>query len=567
MDALFNDEKDGLVDEMVYSRICGFLTDLVENEALDSEEHAELRAKSIELVLRIGLATGSAQHLVTAAFLQHKHKVNIASHLEEYVGVSEKFVEPASTEQATGIVKMESTGLEQLQSKCRFKDDNNRQQPINKGACNGEYYFNWSEANGLTRAKRKPEDNNWDFEASGCGNKEKEYAMVSFLVQGKKLFMRHKDTPVDTPFQAIKIEDMTIDNSAPKITFEDDNTKMRFKKTTNNDASITNEQGDKRWIEVMPMCTDGKHLYTMVEYHAQAKFDSDRKAIHLEKYEFKGNKVKFLSSKQLKRQDGENWVPWAGRGGRDNDGGGFLNYGLLACNGTHAVWCSRRFAHIFDTETGKRVGRNKVHSGREHITMYDFESSKFYGQDADVYSWLKQYEIPGFEQNNAEEEEGPAELPPIKFNLDEKKNAVKNSVPKNKKPGLKANVVAQLMGGEAKRVIQDKSKTDYANKLAELEGAAEDEENKDNEEETFNSKREIFDWSRAIILAHVSKGAQMQNFYARKSESTFSTHDTIKKFFKTKQAISSTSGMFAYLREAIMHSLEDYELSTCDISE
>ena len=238
MDALFNDEKDGLVDEMVYSRICGFLTELVENPALDSEAHEELRAKSIELVLRIGLATGSAQHLVTAAYLQHKYKVNIASHLEEYVGVSEKFSEPASTEQSSGTVKMEATGRDQIQSKCRFKDDNNRQQAVNKGACNGDYYFNWSESNGLTRAKRKTEDNNWEFEH---GNKDKEYSMVSFLVHGKKLFIRHKDTPVDTPFQQIKIDDMTVDTAAPKITFEDENTKLRFKKTTANDASITNE--------------------------------------------------------------------------------------------------------------------------------------------------------------------------------------------------------------------------------------------------------------------------------------------------------------------------------------
>jgi hypothetical protein len=54
---------------------------------------------------------------------------------------------------------------------------------------------------------------------------------------------------------------------------------------------------------------------------------------------------------------------------------------------------------------------------------------------------------------------------------------------------------------------------------------------------TFNTRKAVHDWSRAILLAHVSKGAQLQNFYARKSESTFSTAETIKKFFKTKQSI------------------------------
>jgi len=40
-------------------------------------------------------------------------------------------------------------------------------------------------------------------------------------------------------------------------------------------------------------------------------------------------------------------------------------------------------------------------------------------------------------------------LPPIKFNLDDKKNAVKNSVPKHNKPSFKANVIAQILGGAA----------------------------------------------------------------------------------------------------------------------
>jgi len=122
--------------------------------------------------------------------------------------------------------------------------------------------------------------------------------------------------------------------------------------TTSDDIKITNDQGHRRWVEVMPMCSDGKFLYTLVEYH-ESDFASPRKAIHLEKYEFKNNTVKYLSSKQLKKSEGE---VWQGRGGRNNDDGGFLNFGLLACNGKYAVWCARHCVHIFDIETGLRAG-------------------------------------------------------------------------------------------------------------------------------------------------------------------------------------------------------------------
>jgi len=45
-----------------------------------------------------------------------------------------------------------------------------------------------------------------------------------------------------------------------------------------------------------------------------------------------------------------------------------------------------------------------VHGGREHVSMFNPETYKFYGQDADVYSWLVEYEITGFEEVRQEEE-------------------------------------------------------------------------------------------------------------------------------------------------------------------
>jgi len=53
---------------------------------------------------------------------------------------------------------------------------------------------------------------------------------------------------------------------------------------------------------------------------------------------------------------------------------------------------------------------------------------RFYAQDRDVYSWLVTYEVSNFEARvEVVEQDVVAALPAIKYNLDEKKNQVKQS--------------------------------------------------------------------------------------------------------------------------------------------
>ena len=223
---------------------------------------------------------------------------------------------------------------------------------------------------------------------------------------------------------------MTVDKSVSKVTYEDDNAR-RLRWTRDSDPRI-NLDGDRRWSTVTPMASDGKCVYAMV-LTTEGRVDADRRGLYIEKYEFKANKLKFVSAKKLVEADGE---PWKGRKGNDKgEFDNYLNFGYLACNGAHVVWASRRHYHIFDLATGKRCGKKKVHTGREHVTCMDPDSYKFYCQDADVYSWLQVVEIPGFEKLVEEEEAAVAvNLPPIKYSLDEKKNEVKQSVRRVKEP-------------------------------------------------------------------------------------------------------------------------------------
>lgn len=110
--ALYSDQNDGLVDHMVYNRMCDFLVDIVEKNKEDDNvelEDSELKAKIVKLVLRIGLVTGNAQHLLTAAYLQSKYMVNVSQYLDGYIGQSDKFIEPASVSGGGGELEFVPT--------------------------------------------------------------------------------------------------------------------------------------------------------------------------------------------------------------------------------------------------------------------------------------------------------------------------------------------------------------------------------------------------------------------------------------------------------------------------
>ena len=234
-----------------------------------------------------------------------------------------------------------------------------------------------------------------------------------------------------------------------------------------------------------------------------------RKAMYVEKYELsEANVLKFIDEKKLRLEDGS--TNFIGREKKDEDGKfGYLNHGTLVCNGVHLIWLSRRFMHLFNLESGERERKLRVFKsdGKPHITCYDKLSNKFYGQDADVYSWLDEFEIAGFlfKVGKDEEDEKKYELPEITFTLNTQKTTINNSLSLLKEPKSQTNILAMVVGGELENKVQGKSKNIYNKAYVEAEKKAKEElKNLDNKEErkaNLSEDRWLQDWARAIIVA------------------------------------------------------------------
>lgn len=76
----------------------------------------------------------------------------------------------------------------------------------------------------------------------------------------------------------------------------------------------------------------------------------------------------------------------------------------------------------------------------------------------------------------------------------------------------------------------------------------------------------VFDYTRAIILSHISKVAQEKNFFAR-AQSKQLDGEAMLKYFKEKYGIQISEGIFKTLRIAMQKVLVDYDLELAHISE
>jgi len=111
----------------------------------------------------------------------------------------------------------------------------------------------------------------------------------------------------------------------------------------------------------------------------------------------------------------------------------------------------------------------------------------------------------------SEEVDEKYDIPEIEFNLDEKKKKIKDNLRNVVEPSYQSDVLAHIIGGvlEKKTIEASKVKYESAKKIAE-ENAKKERENdadKDNIREDLTVDDEIFDWSRAIIFAQISKNA------------------------------------------------------------
>ena len=124
----------------------------------------------------------------------------------------------------------------------------------------------------------------------------------------------------------------------------------RFKWTTEDDPPIEKDDIGKRWMKVAPMASDSKFIYTLVLYR-EGDASSTIKAVFCEVYELKDNKIDYKHDFQLFKTDGVAWTTKSSV----TEHGGYLDFGLLTCNGKQLIWSSPRNYHIFDCKTGIRI--------------------------------------------------------------------------------------------------------------------------------------------------------------------------------------------------------------------
>lgn len=191
--------------------------------------------------------------------------------------------------------------------------------------------------------------------------------------------------------------------------------------------------------------------------------------------------------------------------------------------------------------------------GAAHITCFEKTSNKFYGQDAAVYSWLDEFEVSGFSSKitGPEEEEKKKELPEIQFNLNEAKKKIKYNLSLMKEPNTQANILAQVIGGELEQKVLAKSKITYDNAYKDAEKKATEDldksEHKDEKDENLKEDGYVYDWTRAIILAQVSKIAQKTNHFARATKKQLDGGSMLK-YVREMFGISLSESMFKSIR-------------------
>lgn len=307
--------------------------------------------------------------------------------------------------------------------------------------CDGQSFFSFANDRGLTRANKK-DDGGWEHQKTNGTEDIKKLKRPTFLVHGEELYLRHEGA-ADVPFQRLSKSELTFPEQEPIVPAEGQ--VNRFKWTTEEDPPIEKEGIGKRWMKVAPMASDSKFIYTLVFYR-EGDASSTRKAIFCEIYELKDNKIEFKSDFQLFKTEGNPWIPK-----NVTEEGGYLDFGLLTCNGKQLIWSSPRNYHIFNVKDGIRIKKQNVHSGK-HLTMFDRVSCNWYTCDADCYSWLDEWKIKGFKMftivDFEGEEEGDMTLPAIPVVLDDPKaRIIKNRV-KDKQPAFQLNLFAQLIGGQ-----------------------------------------------------------------------------------------------------------------------
>ena len=79
---------------------------------------------------------------------------------------------------------------------------------------------------------------------------------------------------------------MKFDTEAPAVTYADAETRKRFSWTHAENNPPLDIKGNKRWMGVAPMASEGVNIYTLVYHYEDVVDHQKRKALYLEVYNF-----------------------------------------------------------------------------------------------------------------------------------------------------------------------------------------------------------------------------------------------------------------------------------------
>lgn len=89
---MYDVEKEGIARDLLVKRVRDFLLTFIENENTSKE----LRAKCVELLMRMGLVAANAENLILAAQFQLQFEIDISRHLNFFFPLSDKFDPPTT---------------------------------------------------------------------------------------------------------------------------------------------------------------------------------------------------------------------------------------------------------------------------------------------------------------------------------------------------------------------------------------------------------------------------------------------------------------------------------------
>lgn len=154
------------------------------------------------------------------------------------------------------------TKVDRIQSRVPYGSHGDRQHQKDKMVCDINVFYTFASSRGLSRGDKNPSSG--ELSHSHINTELKSLEGVTLLIHRQKLYLRHKGAP-DVPFVRVDTGSLTLIEEEAKIS-PPAGEKARFKWTTAEDEPILNKSGHRRWMDIAPMCSDGRNIYVLVNY-------------------------------------------------------------------------------------------------------------------------------------------------------------------------------------------------------------------------------------------------------------------------------------------------------------